>query len=137
MRQITVALLTGGLLMGALVSPAITAPIDSSNSESATTIVEAAPGAVPATWQWVPADISIAVGNKVLWQNPTSEAHAIRAWDGEWNLSKPLEPGGSVTMRFKEPGVYSYWCPTLLHSDVVYLIDEVFCVGMCGTITVE
>ncbi len=101
--------------------------------------VTAEQGALPVLWVWAPADIEIRKGEKVKWINDTGAEHAIRPWDGPWDVYEQLDAGTSVSMRFDKPGIYKYRCDVDLHSDVIYHGEEEdrTCVGMCGTITVK
>ena len=104
---------------------------------SNTTTVTAAGGPLPFTWAWDPAEVSIARGEKVTWTNPTDAAHHVTAWEGKWDAAEHLDMGSKVTLRFKKPGVYKYWCDILGHADIVFVGTERVCVGMCGVIRVE
>lgn len=85
-------------------------------------------------FQWDPADLAIAVGDKVMWMNPTSAPHRVVPYDGPWEKPADLPAEeGEVTMRFKEPGLYKYRCDIPSHS--VLAGEE--CIGMCGTVAVE
>jgi plastocyanin len=141
-RRILVAAIVGGLLLLSL--PSAGATRDGKRiARAKPSVVQAAVGTVPLTWAWDPPDITIRTGDRVRWENPTTEAHSVLPWVEEgdpsppWGYEQPLEPGGSVTLRFKEPGAYTYRCGIGFHSDVVYLADGGRCVGMCGVITVE
>lgn len=133
MRTCLVAILTGWIALGAIAAPATGEPRD---LQAETHVVEAAAATLPRTWEWDPADATIAVGDKVTWENPTDADHGVESWDGNWDVREILEPGATNTLRFKKPGVYSYRCNVWLHSDILYLGTERLCVGMCGTITV-
>ncbi|HEV3472134.1 MAG TPA: plastocyanin/azurin family copper-binding protein [Actinomycetota bacterium] len=104
---------------------------------SDTTTVAAAGGPFPFTWSWDPDEVTIAKGDRVVWTNPTAAAHHITAWDGKWDAEEHLDAGAEVTLRFKKPGTYRYWCDIVGHADIVSVGPERVCVGMCGVITVE
>ena len=90
-------------------------------------------GGFEPVWTWEPQDLTISVGDKVVWKNPTGEEHHVLpygdAWAGEgWHL----EPNGGKGSRvFRKPGEYDYLCE--YHAQIVGGI----CLGQCGTITVE
>jgi plastocyanin len=94
-------------------------------------------GPQPFTWEWTPADLTIRSRGKVTWLNPTEAVHHVTFWDGPGAKHQHLHPGGSATLTLRKPGVYSYWCDIFGHADIVTVGPERFCVGMCGTITVE
>ncbi len=100
-------------------------------------MVTASQGLLPILWVWDPAEIPIARGDRVTWENPTEAMHRIIAWDGPWEVAADLDVMDKVTFKFKKPGVYRYWCDVLGHSDVVYHGEDRTCVGMCGVVIVE
>jgi plastocyanin len=102
-----------------------------------TATVTAAGGPYAFLWQWDPAEITISKGDRVRWENPTSAEHHVTAWDGPWKTEEHVASDGTMTLRFKKPGVYRYWCDVSTHADIVYAGDQRICVGMCGVITVE
>ena len=124
----------GALLVVALPLPAGDA---SARRKAETTTVEASGGPAPFTWSWTPSDITIAKGDVVAWTNTTGVTHRVTSWDGSWEVAEHLEAGDSARIRFKQPGVYQYWCDIMGHADLIYVGTERICVGMCGTITVE
>lgn len=85
-------------------------------------------------FEWDPAELSIAAGDKVMWMNPTSAPHRVVPYEGPWDTEMDLPAGeGKATFRFKKPGVYRYRCDIPTHS----VLAGAECIGMCGTITVE
>ncbi len=97
--------------------------------------VTAAGGPVGPTWRWEPSEVSVPVGGKVTWVNPTSSLHHVTAYDGPWKGFLHVEGGGGeATRKFKKPGTYRYRCDIQTHSE---LIGGTTCVGQCGTVTVE
>lgn len=101
------------------------------------TTVEAAGGPLPFTWQWAPAEVTVPKGGVVRWNNSTDAVHHVTSWEGQWNVSKHVDTGESTKVKFRKRGVYRYWCDITGHADIVHVGTESFCVGMCGTITVE
>jgi plastocyanin len=81
--------------------------------------------------EWRPATRTITVGDKVIWRNPTSKKHDVKAYRGPWNKYTVLEPGETTQKRFTEAARYKYRCS--LHSTFV----DGKCIGMCGKIVVE
>ena len=80
--------------------------------------------------RWRPLHSYIGRNDTVRWLNPTSRVHHLKAYGGVWTFSKVLDPGGSVSRRFKERGTFQYRC--VRHSAVV----GGTCEGMCGLIHV-
>ncbi|MDQ4024600.1 MAG: hypothetical protein M3217_03780, partial [Actinomycetota bacterium] len=99
--------------------------------------VLAAGGPFPFTWEWTPSDVTIASGGRVTWENPTDAVHHVTFWDGPRKGTAHVDVRGSATLRFKEAGVYKYWCDIFGHADIVTVGYDRVCVGMCGEITVE
>lgn len=99
--------------------------------------MSAAGGPYAFLWEWSPAEVTISKGERVTWINPTSATHHITSWDGRWDVAEHLDTDATVTLRFKKPGVYRYWCDVSTHADIVHAGTERICVGMCGVITVE
>ena len=96
-----------------------------------------ATGSYPMMFQWEPADLEIASGDKVVWTNTTSGEHHITPYEGPWpeDLHLHLDGEGSKAMfRFKAPGVYKYYCDLQFHGQ---LLPGNLCAGQCGTITVN
>lgn len=74
-------------------------------------------------FQFVPGDLTVAVGTTVEWQNrATGTSHTTTADEGAWD-SGTIEAGGSFSQTFDAPGTFSYFCA--IHPQ------------MTGTITVE
>lgn len=89
-------------------------------------------------FRWEPPEIEIAVGDKVVWTNPTSNEHHVTAYDGPWAEGGSfnylhIPPGGKGSFRFKEPGTYRYYCDLQFHGQLIGPL----CVGQCGTVVVE
>lgn len=87
-------------------------------------------------WRWEPDQLQIAVGDKVVWKNPTDTDHHMTPYDGPWKNKRIRHldaDGGRASLRFKKPGVYLYRCDRPNHSE---LIGDT-CFGQCGEITVE
>jgi len=68
-----------------------------------------------------PSTINVAPGTTVTWVNYSNKPHTVTAADGKWD-SGEIDPDGTYSARFKEPGTYQYVCD--LHK------------GMEGTIVV-
>jgi plastocyanin len=58
---------------------------------------------------FLPAEVHIAPGQTVLWNNASTFAHTVTADDGSFD-SGLLDPGATFTMSFDAPGVYAYYC---------------------------
>lgn len=113
-------------------------PVDARRARHAeVTVITAAGGPAAFLWEWSPSELTIAKGDRVAWENPTSAAHAVEVWDGPTFFTGDLATGKRFTLKFKKPGDYKYRCPIAPHSDIVYAGTERICVGMCGVITVE
>ena len=110
----------------------VTAVANASAAKPHTVTVAGGPYAL--LWRFDPSEVTVAVGDKVRWSNPSSATHHVTAYDGPWDgTSLHLDPGGKTTFRFKKPGIYLYRCDISTHSEVV----EGRCIGQCGTIVVE
>lgn len=125
----------------ALTAVVLLVPLASSRAAEASaskkTTVEAAGGPLPYTWEWSPADVTISKGGVVRWNNSTDAVHHVTSWDGAWDVSKHVDTGDSVAIKFKKRGTYRYWCDIAGHADILHIGPQKLCIGMCGTITVE
>lgn len=59
--------------------------------------------------QFIPAQLTIAVGTSVTWNNQDQRDHSIVADDGSFS-SGNLKPGRSFSHRFETPGSFGYRC---------------------------
>ena len=74
------------------------------------------PGTVSvADFAFSPATITVAAGRDVTWTNDDPTDHTVTSIDGTFG-SDALGPGGSVSIRFTDPGVYPYRCA--IHPDM-------------------
>jgi plastocyanin len=80
---------------------------------------------------WSPKTKSVARGTKVVWKNPSGDAHNLVAYKAGWSKSASLPEGGKTSYRFKKSGTFSYRCT--IHSD----LDGNKCDGMCGKVKVS
>jgi plastocyanin len=65
-------------------------------------------------YKFTPAQISIAAGDTVIWENTSNEAHTSTSGsackgDGKWD-SGMINPGKRYTRVFQETGVFRYFC---------------------------
>ncbi len=87
----------------------------------------------PGAWEWQPASRHISKGDRVVWRNPTSTAHTVRAYSQNWKKDSELDAeGGRTKKRFRKKGTYLYRCMVAGHSSVA----SGECEGMCGEIHV-
>src|SRR3989344_6965530 len=70
---------------------------------------------------FTPPNVTISVGDTIVWQNTDTMAHNVTANDGSF-MSATLQPGAVYSRTFNAPGTYFYNCT--------------FHPGMVGTITV-
>jgi plastocyanin len=63
-----------------------------------------------------PARISVPAGSTVTWRNTGGAQHTVTAFNGAFD-SGTLNPGGSYSETFSDPGVYMYHCN--FHSNMV------------------
>jgi plastocyanin len=61
------------------------------------------------TMTFAPKRLEIAAGTTVRWTNNDQLVHTITADDGSWD-SGPIEPGGSWSHTFTQPGEYAIHC---------------------------
>jgi plastocyanin len=80
--------------------------------------------------RWRPVHTYIGRGDRVIWKNPTSRVHDLKAYGGGWSLSTQLSPGESVSHKFRQLGTYKFRC--VRHSAIV----SGTCQGMCGLVHV-
>lgn len=76
---------------------------------------------VNGTFAFSPKKVTIKVGTKVVWTNPSAAPHTVTG-KGHWKLNKQLPQGGKVTVVFKKVGTYHYYCaihPFMLGTIVV------------------
>jgi plastocyanin len=90
-----------------------------------------APVVVPASAQAVsiaiknfafnPSQITVKAGTKVTWTNNDSATHTVTSDNGTFN-SGDVNPGGSYSFTFTNPGTYQYHCsihPNMTASVIV------------------
>lgn len=80
--------------------------------------------------RWKPKHRYITKGDRIMWRNPTSRSHNIRAYGGNWSYSRSLPPGERRAKRFRKRGTFRYRCT--LHST----LSSGRCDGMCGVVHV-
>ncbi len=80
---------------------------------------------------WNPVKTAVTRGARVTWKNPTSVAHDVVAYGGNWSFSQPLSNGQSASYVFSTAGTFLFRCT--LHS---YISGGV-CHGMCGRVIVQ
>ncbi len=81
--------------------------------------------------EWAPEIRRIEPGDRVVWKNPTSAFHNVKAYGTNWSKYADLEPGQTTSKRFLKKGLYRYICT--IHG---YKQDG-RCVGMCGAVRVR
>lgn len=84
-------------------------------------------------WRWKPATRHVAVGDRVVWKNPTDKTHTVTAYGRGWKKDVKLSPGESTRKRFRKTGTFKYRCTVTGHSSV----SDGRCVGMCGKVRVH
>jgi plastocyanin len=114
---------------------AVAAPSRASRAAAATVVAEG--GSLPFSWKWTPAEVILPGPGRVTWENPTEAPHHVTFWDGPRDDTTHVDVRGSVTVRFKKPGVYKYWCDIFGHAELVEVGAERICIGMCGEVAVE
>ena len=62
-----------------------------------------------------PKRVEIPQGTSVLWVNKGAEAHTVTSTSGKWS-SGELQPGDTYTKRFRQTGVFKYFCE--IHPDM-------------------
>lgn len=66
--------------------------------------------AIPITaWSFVPTDLTVAVGDSVVWTVTGQQVHTVTADDRSWG-SEMLVPGQSFAWTFAAEGTYGYFC---------------------------
>ena len=80
---------------------------------------------------WDPVRTRVNHGSRVVWRNPTSIAHTVTAYGGNWSINRTLSPGEHVGRTFDSVGVFRFRCR--FHSTLVAGV----CSGMCGKIVVR
>ena len=61
-------------------------------------------------YAWTPKKLTIKVGTRVIWSNPSDTAHNVTSMTKGWNFTKDLEQSATVSHTFKKAGVYHYAC---------------------------
>lgn len=59
---------------------------------------------------FVPAQLTVAAGTRVVWTNRDEDAHAIASADGAFKPSPALDTNESYAAVFGKPGTYAYFC---------------------------
>ncbi|MFC0110397.1 cupredoxin domain-containing protein [Kibdelosporangium aridum] len=68
-------------------------------------------------YKYMPADLTIAVGDTVTWTNHDSAPHNVVVTDGPEKFTSPLlQQGQTYTYTFSKAGTYSYFCS--VHPDM-------------------
>ncbi len=119
--------ITGGVGQGATVAPSA-APSEPAGSGYSRGGPAASPSAATggasaqiANFAFAPADITVTVGETVMWTNTDSASHTVTADDGSFD-SGQIASGTTFEQAFTRPGTYTYRCT--IHS------------SMTGTVTV-
>ena len=111
---------------------------------AALVVVAVAPAAQPKTravkaggnfplYTWEPSAIHLAVGDRIVWKNPTDSEHHVAPYKGKWNDTLHVDVGGTASFRFRRPGTYLYRCDLDFHS---YFVGD-RCFGQCGRVVVH
>lgn len=95
-------------------------PVHASHALKAHKTINAAEGG--SSYVFKPAKVTIKVGTKVTWKNPTDAPHTVTSMTSSWKFDKSLDEGKTVSFTFKKAGTYKYHCT--------------FHEGMVGTIKV-
>ena len=61
-------------------------------------------------WSFQPYSLEIAPGDTVTWVNNSEAAHTVTGDDLAFDDSGLIEPGGSFSLTFDEPGTFHYKC---------------------------
>ena len=56
-----------------------------------------------------PVSLTVKAGSSVRWTNNGPSDHTTTSNTGAWD-SGPIPPGGSFTVTFDQPGIFSYHC---------------------------
>ena len=114
MRRVAVTLLAAGVLL-ALAAPSLgdTSRIKAVKQDG--------------KYRWNKDFVGVAIGDKVVWKNPTNVAHTVTVYKGPGaDKDTRIEPGGRTSKKFTKGGAYYYRCK--LHSE----LNDGECTGMCG-----
>lgn len=92
-------------------APSVTEPNSETTKAASTTVAIK-------DFKFEPADVSVAAGESVRWENADQFLHTVTSGDtsGEVNkpdgkFDKPMDgTGKTATVSFDEPGTYSYYC---------------------------
>ena len=87
----------------------------------------------PGAFKWDPSFKHIHKGDRIVWKNPTSYTHTVKAYKGPWRKSTTIRPGEKTSKKFRKRGTYKYRCTQPQHSS----ITNGECNGMCGEIHVQ
>ena len=106
--------ITGGVGQGATVAPsaAPSEPAQSGYSRGSAAAPPAATGGASAqitNFAFAPADITVTVGETVMWTNTDSASHTVTADDGSFD-SGGIGPGATFTQAFTTAGTHTYHC---------------------------
>lgn len=86
----------------------------------------------PGTFRWMPNDRHASRGDRIVWRNPTGNAHTVTAYSNNWDKNVTIAPGERTSKRFRRRGEYLYRCTRPGHST----LSGGECNGMCGRIHV-
>jgi plastocyanin len=59
---------------------------------------------------FVPKQLTVPAGTRVVWTNMDDEAHLIASTDGAFKASPALDTDETFAMVFDKPGSYPYFC---------------------------
>ncbi|MBV9281105.1 MAG: cupredoxin domain-containing protein [Chloroflexi bacterium] len=78
---------------------------------------------VGASYRFNPNKITVKVGTRITWQNPTDAPHTVTSRTRGWTFNKVFGVSKAVSFVFKKAGTFKYYCR--------------FHPGMVGTIVVK
>jgi plastocyanin len=61
-------------------------------------------------YAFAPKKLTIKVGTKVTWTNPSDTGHNVTSATSSWTFAKNLDQGATVSYTFKKAGTYKYTC---------------------------
>jgi len=110
---VVLTLSSAGSVRAAPPAPQAMPPMHEMHAAQASTAVaeQPQPDAVDIrNFAFVPAQITVAAGTRVVWTNRDDEAHIVVSTSGAFKPSQALDTDDSFAMVFDKPGTYPYFC---------------------------
>ena len=106
-------------LVAQIIGPAVVAQDDQGTDDGGQAAAPASVAASIVNFAFQPADLSVKVGDTVVWTNTGGAPHTSSSDTGAWDTGT-LSPGGTGSFTFTTAGTFAYHCNihTSMHGTV-------------------